>query len=163
MPLSVTICSSVRFRDEIRKFISELESLARSHGIHIRALEPDFERRPRKFLRSQEKTRLKSLSYRRRLPGVVMGHLWNKIATTDTVFIFNKDGYVGTNTTGELFFAHGLNKPIFTLENKFLTGIYPKKLHEEPCLLTLINETDIVKTPEELFKRLSGILPRKER
>lgn len=164
MALSVCFCSSIRFRDEIKDFIKELESISKSHGIYIRILEPDFEkRRSKKFFQSPEKIRLKSLTYRQRLKGVVMGHLWNKIAPNDTMFVFNKDGYVGTNTTGELFFAHALKKKIFALEDKFLTGEYPYKLHEEPCLLSLVTEIDIIKTPEELFKRLAGILPRKER
>lgn len=161
MTLSVTFCSSVRFRDNIKKFIKELETITHSHNIYLRILAPDFERRSKKFLQSPEKVRLKSKTYRKRLKGVVIGHLWNKIEQSDSIFIFNKDGYVGTNTTGEVFFARARGKIIFALEDKFLTGEYPSKLHEEPCLLALINENDIVKSPEELFKRLTGILPKK--
>lgn len=146
---SVVFCCSQRYKKEVREFIKELKEIAESKGIFIQVFEPDFEKRSEKFLKSEEKDRLKSRSYRKDMPGLVMAHLYVRVARADVCFIFNKDGYIGTNTTLELGFAAGRNKIIYSIENLFATG---EDRHIEPCCRVVINE--VVSTPEELFRRL---------
>lgn len=125
---SIVICGSRRFKPEIRDFEKKL----REKGVlvfspilntnrQIDTLAPDLKRYA--FL------------------GLTLHHL-EYIRKADTVFIYNKNGYMGNSATMELGAASVLGKPIFALEED----------KEEPCRNVLFNE--IIKTSKELIKRL---------
>lgn len=146
---SVVFCCSQRFKEDVHGFIEELKEIAESRRVFIQVFEPDFEKRSKKFLKSEEKDRLKSPSYRKDMPGLVVSHLYVRVARADVCFIYNKDNYIGTNTALELGFAAGQDKIIYSLENLFATG---DDRHSEPCCRVIVNE--VIPTPKELFKRL---------
>lgn len=138
---SVVICGSQRFKEEIKDFSKKLHKL----GISV-VFEPNFERQSRKMLIKDEKDRLASKSYRDRVPAMVHEH-FDRIRKADICYVYNKNGYLGVNTTLELGFAHGLNRIIYALE--------PEKLIKdggEICRDILF--TEIIDTPEDLVKRL---------
>ncbi len=111
----VVVCTSQRFKEEVKEFISEITKLA-----DIWILEPDFRRHKKKMIRKREENRLKSWSYRIRVPGMAMGHVGRIHKVNDrggSCFIYNPGGYVGLNTFGEMFLAsQELGMPIFALE-----------------------------------------------
>ena len=129
-----------------------MKNLAQRRGFHIVIFDPEFEERPAKFLNQHEKKRLEDKLYRATVAGKVYDHLFRKVTVADVCFIFNKDGYVGVNTSGELFAAAALGKTVYALNNKVMMGQYPHDLYEEPAPRKLIHE--IVSTPKELLRRL---------
>jgi len=149
---SVVFCSSQRFRKDMENFIRELKTLAEKRGLHPVVFDPEFEEQPDHFESQHEKDRMKNDSYRLAIAGKVYDHLFRKVRVADICFVFNKDGYLGANTNGELFAAAALGKTIYALHPKTLMGHYPHDLYEEPSSRKLIHE--IVETPEELLKRL---------
>lgn len=149
---SVVFCTSQRFKKDMEGFIAKMKQLAKKRGLHINVLEPNFEDRPHKFLNSHEKDRLHDPMYRATVAGMVYDHLFRKVRVADVCFIFNKDGYLGINTSGELFAAAALGKTVYALHEKTLMGSYPNNLYEEPSPQKLIHE--VVSSPEELLKRL---------
>lgn len=138
---SVVICGSQRYKENIERFAKRLRKL----GVPV-VFEPNFERQRKKMLKKKERERLKSESYRIRVPGMVYAHL-SRIELADVCFIFNPDGYIGNNTTLEMGFARGQKKIIYALEPE-----KPAKDGGEICRDILI--TEIISTPEELMKRL---------
>lgn len=150
---SVVFCSSQRFKHELESFIGKLKSLAKERNTHIVVFDPAFEDRTHAFLNSHEKDRLQDELYRATVAGKVYDHLFRKVRVADICFIFNKNGYLGANTSGELFAAAALGKTIYALHDKTLMGHYPHDLYEEPSPRKLIHE--IVMTPEELLERLT--------
>lgn len=108
--------------------------------------EPNFNRHSRKMIEKEEKERLKSKSYRDKIPALVHEH-FDRIRKADICYVYNKKGYVGVNTTLEIGFAHGKNMVIYALEPE-----RPIEFGGEVCRDILF--TEIVTTPEELFKRL---------
>jgi|SRR3989344_2597659 len=149
---SVVFCSSQRFKNEMETFIERLRSCAKARGSHIMVLEPNFEDHPESFLNQHEKDRLLNNMYKNTVAGKVYDHLFRKVRVADVCFIFNKDGYIGVNTAGELFAAAALGKTIYALHKKTLMGHYPNGLYEEPSPGKLVHE--IVESPEELLERL---------
>ena len=149
---SVVFCSSQRFKKELGGFILKLKSLAKKRNFHVVVFDPEFEARPAKFINQREKERLNDPLYRATVAGKVYDHLFRKVRVADVCFVFNKNGYLGVNTSGELFAAAALGKTIYALNDKTLMGNYPDELYEEPSPRKLIHE--IVSTPEELLKRL---------
>lgn len=149
---SIVFCSSQRFKKEMEEFIAELKKLAKGQKAHIVIFDPEFEERSSKFRNQHEKERLSDPMYRATVAGRVYDHLFRKVAVADVCFIFNKDGYMGANTSGELFAAAALGKTIYALDKRMLMGNYPNDLYEEPAPRKLIHE--IVPTSEELLKRL---------
>src|SRR3989344_7028849 len=138
---SVVICGSQRYKEEIKAFFQRLRKL----GVPI-VFEPNFERQRKKMLVREEKYRLKSKSYRDRVPAMVHEH-FDRLRKADVCYVYNKQGYLGVNTTLELGFAHGKNMIIYALE--------PEKTIEsggEICRDILF--TEIIDKPEELVKRL---------
>lgn len=133
---SVVVCGSQRYKEEMIKFAKKLEKL----GVPL-VLIPDFRWTRKESLAAAESIRLKSARYRLRVPGVVRAHL-HKILKADICFVYNKNGYIGVNTTLELGAAAALNKFIFALE--------PDK--SEPCRDILFDK--IIATPEELANYL---------
>ena len=133
-------------------FIAALKNHAHEKGVHISVFEPNFEERPEEFLARHEKDRLEDPLYRATVAGKVYDHLFRKVRVADVCFVFNKDGYLGANTSGELFAAAVLGKTIYALHEKTMMGHYPHDLYEEPSPRKLIHE--IVATPEELLQRL---------
>lgn len=138
---SVVICGSQRYKNEIRAFAVKLQKL----GVPI-VFEPNFNRQRKAMLTKQEKDRLASKSYRDRVPAMVHEH-FDRIRKADVCYIYNKNGYLGINTTLELGFAHGKNMVIYALETE-------KPIGEGGEICRDILFTEIVKTPEELARRL---------
>lgn len=130
----------------------ELRRCAEKRGHHVAIFHPEFEDRPKEFLDKHEKERLEHPEYRASVAGKVYDHLFRKVRVADVCFVFNKDGYLGANTNGELFAAAALGKTIYALDERTLMGHYPHELYEEPSSRKFIHE--IVATPEELLKRL---------
>ena len=137
----------------MEKFIGDLRVLAASQGLHPIILEPNFEEREERLGGLHERDRLKDAGYKEAVAGKVYDHLFRKVRIADVCFIFNKDGYLGVNTTGELFAAAMSGKMCYALHDQTLMGHYPNDLYEEPSSRKLIHE--IVTTPEELLKRLA--------
>src|ERR1035437_7028399 len=107
---SVVVCGSQRYKDEITAFAKALRQL----GVPI-VFEPNFERQRSKMAHADEKTRLQVKSYRDRVPAMVHEH-FDRIRKADVCCVYNKDGYIGVNTTLEVGFAHGKNMIIYALE-----------------------------------------------
>lgn len=150
---SVVFCSSQRFAKELKEFIQELRRIAHDRGAHIVILDPDFGEMEGSFAKhAHEKDRLADPQYRAVVSGKVYDHLFRKVRVADVCFIFNKDGYCGINTTGELFAAAMSGKLCLALDKRTLMGNYPHDLYEEPSGQKFIHE--VVSTPEELYKRL---------
>jgi hypothetical protein len=139
---SVVICGSQRYKEEIKAFSNKLRRL----GAAI-VFEPNFERRPKRFLNAEEKDRLVSASYRKQIPGLVHEH-FDRLRKADICYVYNKGGYVGVNTTLEIGFAQGKNMIIYAFEPE-----KELKFGGEICRDILF--TEIVQTPEELVKRLA--------
>ena len=99
-----------------------------------------------KDLKKEEKERLKSEMYREQVPAMVHAH-FERVRKADVCYIYNKNGYLGINTTLELGYAHGKGMIIYALEHE-----QPYDAGGEICRDILFFE--IVKTPEELVKRL---------
>ena len=138
---SVVICGSQRYKKEIKEFVNKLHAF----GVPI-VFHPNFERHRENMISEEEKERLKSKSYRVRIPGLVHEH-FDRIRKADICYVFNKDGYLGVNTTLEIGFAHGENMIIYALEPE-----QPIEFGGEICRDILFSE--VVDTPEELVKRL---------
>ena len=138
---SVVICGSQRYKDEIKAFSTKLREL----GVPV-VFEPNFERRPKRFLNASEKIRLASASYRKQIPALVHEH-FDRLRKADVCYVYNKGGYVGINTTLEIGFAHGKNMVIYALEPE-----QHIKFGGEICRDILF--TEVITTPEELMKRL---------
>ncbi len=139
---SVVICGSQRYKEEISALSKKLRVL----GVPI-VFEPNFMRQRTKMTQSPEKERLKVKSYRDRVPAMVHEH-FDRIRKADICYVYNKDGYLGINTTLELGFAHGKNMVIYALEPE-------RPIEEGGEICRDILFTEIVDTPEELVKRLA--------
>ena len=138
---SVVICGSQRYREEIRAFATRLRKL----GVPV-VFEPNFERQRKAMLVKKEKDRLASKSYRDRVPALVHEH-FDRIRKADVCYIYNKQGYLGVNTTLELGFAHGKNMVIYALEPE-------KPIGEGGEICRDILFTEIIDNPDELIRRL---------
>lgn len=138
---SVVICGSQRYKEKIKNFAEKLRKL----GVPI-VFEPNFERQRKAMLTKKEKERLKSRSYRERVPAMVHEH-FDRIRKADICYVYNKSGYLGVNTTLELGFAHGKNMVIYALEPE-------KDVEDGGEICRDILFTEIVDTPEDLVKRL---------
>ena len=149
---SIVFCSSQRFKKEMEAFIEELRECAKEKGNHIVIFEPNFEDRSADFLNKHEKDRLDDELYRATVAEKVYDHLFRKVRVADVCFVFNKDGYLGINTSGELFAAAALGKTVYALDESVRMGTYPDDLYEEPSPRKLVHE--IVSSPNELLERL---------
>lgn len=138
---TVVICGSQRYKEEIASFSKRLREL----GVPV-VFEPNFARQRKKMLKQKESVRLRVRSYRDRVPAMVHEH-FDRIRKADVCYIYNKNGYMGVNTTLELGFAHGKNMVIYALETE-----RPHEQGGEICRDILF--TEIVETPEELIQRL---------
>ena len=138
---SVVICGSQRYKDEIKGFAKKLREL----GVPI-VFEPNFERQRKKMLTANESVRLKSKSYRDRVPAMVHEH-FDRIRKADVCYVYNKNGYLGVNTTLELGFAHGKNMIIYALE--------PENIEKGGEICRDILFTEIIDKPEDLMIRLA--------
>lgn len=149
---SVVFCSSQRFKKELEEFTSRLHALAEEKGMHLTILHPNFGELEEKLGELHEQDRVKHADYKEVVAGKVYDHLFRKVRVADVCYIFNKDGYLGINTSGELFAAAISGKLCYAHDERFLMGHYPHDLYEEPAPRKLVHE--IIKTPEELLKRL---------
>lgn len=136
----------------MEEFVAELKRLAKERDAHVVVFDPEFEDHPHEFRNQHEKDRLQNPMYRATVAGKVYDHLFRKVRVADVCFIFNKNGYIGANTSGELFAAAALGKTIYALDDRTLMGSYPHDLYEEPSPRKLVHE--VIPTPEELLKRL---------
>ncbi len=139
---SIVICGSQRYKKEIREFVDTLKSL----GAPV-VFEPNFEKQSSDFAKKEEKERLRSEKYRDAVPAMVHAH-FEKIRKADVCYIYNKNGYLGVNTTLELGYAHGKGMIIYAFEPE-----QPYEVGGEICRDILFSE--IIKTPKELVKRLA--------
>jgi len=137
---SVVICGSQRYKEEIRQLVDKLKSL----GAPV-VFEPNFEGYDDLALK-EESERLKDKSYREQVPSMVHAH-FERIRKAEICYIYNKNGYLGVNTTLELGYAHGKGMIIYALELE-------TALEEGGEICRDILFTEIVTTPEELVKRL---------
>lgn len=149
---SVVFCSSQRFKHDLYAFIGEVQRLAKERSVHPTILEPNFTADEDHLHQKTERERMADHTYRANVAGKVYDHLFRKVKVADVCFIFNKDGYLGANTNGELFAAAALGKMIYALDDKTMMGEHPHGLYEEPSSRKLIHE--VVATPEELLRRL---------
>jgi len=149
---SVVFCSSQRFKKELAEFIAKLKAEAAAKNIHLVIFDPEFEERENGIHLASEKERMKNRDYKSSVAGRVYDHLFRKVRVADVCYIFNKDGYLGANTNGELFAAAVLGKTIYAHHDSTLMGSYPHDLYEEPSSRKLIHE--VVSAPEDLLKRL---------
>ncbi len=130
---SVVFCASQRFKKELEVFIFELRNHAKTANGHLVIFDPEFEGQTEAFLQSSEKERMADPVYRATIAGKVYDHLFRKVRVADVCFIFNKDGYLGANTNGELFAAAALGKTIYALDERTRMGHYPKELFMRSC------------------------------
>ena len=138
---SLVVCGSQRYKSEIRDLVKELKKL----GAPI-VFEPNFEGQSSDFVKKEEKERLRDQEYRGQVPAMVHSH-FERIRKADVCYIYNKNGYLGINTTLELGYAHGKGMIIYAFESE-----QPYESGGEICRDILF--TEIVKTPEELFAKL---------
>ena len=138
---SVVICGSQRYKDEIGQLVAALKEL----GAPV-VFEPNFEDQSSDFVKQEEKDRLQSKRYREAVPAMVHAH-FERIRKADICYIYNKEGYLGINTTLELGYAHGKGMIIYSLELE-----QPYTEGGEICRDILFSE--ILKTPEEIFEKL---------
>jgi hypothetical protein len=134
----------MRFRSDLKEFTQTLQGF--SVGM---ILEPDFRRLSEETVQKEEVERLKEDRYRESIPGFVLSHLWKKIAPADVVYIYNKDGYIGHNTLGELFFAAGKEKFICAYDERMMVDGQVREI----CAEVLVNK--VLKDPKELAALLS--------
>ena len=142
---TIVVCGSMRFSDEINRFAARLRKL----GVP-QVFVPDFKYLRKEFRMQDEKERLSSnKNYRQKIPGYVLQH-FDRIRKADVCFVYNKNGYLGVNTTLEVGFAHGRDMVIYSLEpeNSVEAG-------GEICREILF--TEIVSTPEDLYEKLKVI------
>lgn len=149
---SIVFCSSQRFKRELAEFVTELKRLANERDLHLTVLEPNFENSESHLSHLPERERMRDNGYRITVAGKVYDHLFRKVKVADICFIFNKNGYIGANTNGELFAAAIAGKLIYSLENEMKMGEYPDKLYEEASSKKLVHE--VVNTPKNLLNRL---------
>lgn len=126
---SVAICGSRKFKQEINKFISELEELGVL--VYAPAIDADHSEWDRVSKDYQHYVAM----------GLTYDHI-QKIRMADVVFIYNKDGYAGVSVTLELGCAIALAKPVYALADD-----------PEVCRHVLFQE--VISSPEQLVKKLS--------
>ena len=146
--IKICFCCSQRFHAELDVFLKRFKVLTR--GREIICFDPEFADRPSGFESLPEKERIRNRTYRAEIPGLVYNHLFRKVVPSDFVFIYNKNGYVGMNTVGEIFGAAASSKTLIALERRFTAGQYPDDLHEEPSIEPFIHA--FCSTPEELYR-----------
>jgi hypothetical protein len=140
---SIVVCGSQRFKDEIYDFSKKLTAL----GAPI-VLTPDFHSDIHQHLfQKNERERMQNAAYRAQVPALVYAH-FERMRKTDICFVYNKNGYLGVNTTLEIGYAHGKGMPIYALEREC-----PIEKGGEICREILF--TDIITEPKELLKRLA--------
>lgn len=127
---SVTICSSNRFQKEADAFADKLRKL----GVVV--FSPHFYTANYGALEGIKNHDKKFLAM-----GLTLDH-FKKIAKSDAVFIYNKDGYSGPSVSMELGYATALHKPVYALSEK----------DPEVCRDVLYD--GYAKTPAELLKFL---------
>lgn len=128
---SIVICSSARYRNEVKAFCNTLKELG------VTVFEPNI------YEYTEESTAFESERITKAVfKGFTLEH-FDWIRKADTCFVYNKDGYIGRSVSLEMGYATALGKPLYALEAK--TG--------DPCSDCLIDK--VVNTPENLAKLLS--------
>lgn len=143
MTQSVVICCSQRFKEEVAVFRKKLGEC----GVTT-VFMPNFRYHRQEQIVLPEHERIQNKVYAGKIPSFVYDHLFRKVAIADVCYIYNRDGYIGANTLGELFAAAAWGKPCYSFDRRILMGTYPDDLHEEPAPLALLHDT--IESPEEL-------------
>ncbi|MBU0648211.1 nucleoside 2-deoxyribosyltransferase domain-containing protein [Patescibacteria group bacterium] len=127
---AVAICSSKKYKDDVKQFCLELEK----HGVVI--FDPNINQpiNEDEFISSDHIT--KTI-----FKGLTLEH-FDKIRKADVCFVYNQDNYAGISVSLEMGYACALGKPIYALNEK--TG--------DPCRDSLIDK--VVSTPSKLAKLL---------
>ncbi len=126
---SLVLCCSKRFKNEAYSFVNKLEEKG------VLAYKPPL-------LEWNEELLMLPKSQQRLIASGLTHDHFKRIREAETVFIFNKDGYIGNSVTLELAFAVALGKPVYALEPD----------NQELCRDILF--TDICPTWQSLFKKL---------
>lgn len=133
----LVICGSQRFKQELDRFVEFLEKK------RVLIFFPNFAYHRKKFIRKKEVSRLKSRTYKNKVPGMVYAHLDNLDdvkGMNGICLIFNprpgkeqrkKFGYIGFNTNFEAGYCRGVKLPILLL-----------RPHEEECMMTVVHAND---------------------
>lgn len=133
----LVICGSQRFKEELDSFVRYLQH----KGVVVSY--PNFKHHRKRFIEKPEEQRLKCASYKAKVPGMVHTHL-QKIREMGTLggvcLIFNPlpkagqkspNGYIGKNTTGEIFYANAFNVLTIML-----------RPHEDESIMSLVPRND---------------------
>lgn len=96
--MTITICGSSKFKDEILKAARDLT--LQGHVVLTPAI---FEHADNEELTPEDKVRLDNLHR-------------EKINMSDAIFVINKDQYIGESTFGEIDWADRMKKQIYFLE-----------------------------------------------
>lgn len=128
----VVLCGSQRFKAEFE----ELTNFLRKKRVFV--LAPNFKRHSQKLISKVEKERLKSSSYKNKIPGLVLAH-FAQISQVHSMggicLIYNPKpgtrqepdhGYIGSNTQAEIGYACAKQMPIILL-----------KPHEEEWIMSV--------------------------
>jgi len=127
---SVCICSSKKYKDEVKEFCLKLENL----GVVVFAPNIDEPIQEDRSFNSKHITRTI-------FKGLTLEH-FDWIRKADVCFIYNKDSYAGVSVSLEMGFATALGKPIFAFNEQ--TG--------DPCRDSLIDK--VISSPEKLGELL---------
>lgn len=102
---TVCLCSSRKFKAEVRKFAKELEEAKVTVFIPYHHS-------------GQDEWQKLSDDYKKFVAlGLTHDHFY-KIKMADVIFVYNKDGYIGNSTTLEIGYAAALGKPIYAYSDK---------------------------------------------
>jgi len=128
----LVLCGSQRFKNEFESFVAFL----RKKGVFV--LTPNFRGHSQKMISKKEEERLKTPTYRNKVPGLVLAH-FAQISQVHSMggvcMIFNplpggkqgqEHGYIGSNTQAEIGYACAKQMPIILL-----------KPHEEEWIMSV--------------------------
>jgi hypothetical protein len=133
----LVICCSQRFKEELDSFVRFLKK----RGVEVAY--PNFRRHRKSLIHQPEQVRLRSESYKVKISGMVLSHLQRIRETAKRgglCLIFNpkadkgqrkKYGYIGLNTTGEIFYSNANDVTVLML-----------RPHEEACIMALTAQID---------------------
>ena len=127
----LVICASQRFKEPLDAFTPFLQK----RGVLV--FGPNFRRHRRSSIQKPEHLRLKSLTYKAKVPGMVRAHFDNLDVVKGrggACLIFNpaphnqssQYGYIGSNTQGEIGYAAAIHLPVLLI-----------KPHQEEWIMTV--------------------------
>ncbi len=96
----IVICGSTKFAEEMKSFSEELESF----GFEVIFPKVDI---------SDEDIDKFPFAEKQFVYNRLITNYFKHISESDAVFIYNKNGYIGTSVTMELAYAFAMKKPIY--------------------------------------------------